>query len=61
MLANNVDSISNWSLLFKILGFMPIELFSEKTIYDDKEAHSAVKKLVERLGIKLCEAIDDHI
>jgi hypothetical protein len=40
----------NLSILLKIIGKMPIEFFSNQTIYNDEEGHKHSRILVQRLG-----------
>ena len=44
------DPNFDWKILFKILGQMPVEFFSPKTLFIDREALDASVKLVEVLG-----------
>jgi hypothetical protein len=44
------DPNFDWKILFKIIGQMPVEFFSPKTLFIDKEALDTSVKLVEVLG-----------
>ena len=44
------DPNFDWKILFKIIGQMPDEFLSPKTLFIDREALDASVKLVEVLG-----------
>lgn len=61
MMANHLKpaSITDFSTLFKLIGLMPLEFFSSKTILDDHKARAATTKLIgcfqDQLHQQICE------
>lgn len=51
--------IEDWSCLFKLLGYMPLEFFSNSTIFDDKEAKLCSSSLTDSINAK--ETISEYL
>lgn len=48
MMANHLkpSAIADFSILFKLVGLMPLEFFSHKTVLDDVRARESTLKLI---------------
>jgi len=52
----------DWSLLFSLVGELPLEFFSTRTVFTDVEGIQAAADLVEALGrLDLQSAIQDYL
>lgn len=50
MIANHITpEIEDYSTLFKLIGQMPLEFFSTKTIMDDKDARNYIKLMTVKI------------
>jgi hypothetical protein len=44
--------IEDWSCFFKLIGYMPLEFFSSKSVLDDQEAKSSSAILINSLKVR---------
>lgn len=50
MIANHITpEIEDYSTMFKLIGQMPLEFFSTKTIMDDKDARNSIKLMSAKI------------
>jgi len=62
MLANHIKpDIDEYTTLFKLIGFMPLEFFSSKTVLDDKNSRSAIQKLICLPDSSLKSVLQDYL
>ena len=56
---SDITNVQTQTLLFKVLGQMPFELFSasEAIIFTDREGLESASMLIDKLGHENCQAI----